>query len=83
MKYYYIRNEGYLGNALIWWQKGGGYTCDIGKAEMFTKEEAQRICKRPEDSAYYYKYIDNLTEAKKIIVDAQYVDEKKRLWKDN
>jgi len=26
MKKYYIRNDGYLGNALIWWQIGGGYT---------------------------------------------------------
>jgi len=66
MEYYYIRNEGYLGNALLWWAKGGGYTCDIS----------------PEDSTYNYKYIDNLTESQKLIIDSQYVDDKKRLWKD-
>ena len=83
MEYFYIRNEGYLGNALIWWQKGGGYTCDIRKAEMFTEEQAKSICKRTEDSAYNYKYIDNLLEAQKLIIDAQYVEGKARLWKDN
>jgi len=83
MEYFYIRNEGYLGNALIWWQDGGGYTFDIKKAEKFTEERAKSICKRPEDSAYKCEYIDNLLEAQKLIVDAQYVDEKARLWKDN
>lgn len=79
-EYYYIRNEGYLGNALIWWQRGGGYTCDINKAEMFTEEEAKSICKRPEDSAYLCDYINNLSEAKKTIVDSQFVDFKQRKW---
>ena len=83
MEYFYIRNEGYLGNALMWWKKGGGYTCDIKQAEMFTEERAKSICKRPQDSAYNFKYIDNLTEAQKLIIDSQYVDEEKRLWKDN
>tara|TARA_R110002074_G_scaffold18159_5_gene59086 strand:+ start:392 stop:643 length:252 start_codon:yes stop_codon:yes gene_type:complete len=80
MEYYYIRNEGFLGNALIWWQMGGGYTCDIRNAKMFTWEEAKVICERPEDSAYNYKYIAQLTESQKLIVDSQYVDNKKRLW---
>jgi hypothetical protein len=83
MEYYYIRNEGYLGNALIWWKRGGGYTCDIRQAEMFTEEEAKKICERPEDSAYNFKYIDNLIEAQKLIIDSQYVSSEKRLWKDN
>ena len=83
VKYYYIRNEGYLGNALIWWAKNSkGYTCDINSAEMFTKEEVKRICKRPEDSAYECNYIDGLFNAKKLIIDCQYVDEGKRLYKD-
>lgn len=81
MKYYYIRNEGYLGNALSWWKKGGGYTCDFRNAELFTEEEAKEICKRPEDSAYDYTYIDTLLEAQKLIIDMQYVDEGMRLWK--
>ena len=83
MDYYYLRNEGYLGNALLWWKKGGGYTCDIKQAELFTEEEAKIICKRPEDSAYQQDYIDNLLEAQKLIIDSQYVDSAKRLWKDS
>jgi len=81
MEMYYIRYEGYLGNALIWWQLGGGYTCDINKAEKFTEEEAKDICKRPEDSAYKVSYIDGLEKAKKLIIDSQYVDEEFRLFK--
>lgn len=79
---YYIRNEGYVGNALVWWGEGGrGYTTDIRKAGKFTKEQAQNICKRPEDSAYRCEYIDNLENAKKLIVDSQYVDQSERLWR--
>lgn len=78
---YYIRNEGYLGNALIWWAKGNsGYTCDINKAGKYTEEEAKSKCKRPEDSAYKCKYIDNLLEAQKLIIDSQYVCASERLW---
>lgn len=80
MGMYYIRNEGYLGNALIWWQQGGGYTCDINNAEIFTEEQARQICKRPEDSAYRVKYIDNLLKSKKTIIDSQYVDSEERLF---
>jgi hypothetical protein len=47
---------------------------------MFTEEEAKVICQRPEDSAYNYKYIDQLTKAQKLIVDSQYVDNKERLF---
>jgi hypothetical protein len=81
-KMYYVRNEGYLGNALIWWKKGSnGYTCDIRDAEKFTKEEAEKTCKRPQDTAYECDYIDNLLIAQKLIVDCQYVDKKMQLWK--
>jgi len=77
---YYIRNEGYLGNALLWWKIGGGYTCDIRQAEKFTKEKAENICKRPQDSAYSCDYIDGLLEAQKLIIDCQYVDAGQRLF---
>lgn len=79
-KEFYIRNEGYLGNALMWWALGGGYTCDINNAEKFTKERAEKICKRPQDSAYRCDYIDGLEEAKKLIIDSQYVCEGERLF---
>lgn len=79
---YYIRNEGYLGNALIWWQEGcNGYTCDIRKAHKFTYVEAMEICERPQDTAYECEYIDNLLESHKLIIDCQYVDKDKQLFK--
>ena len=40
---YYIRNQGYLGNALMWWKEGGAYTCDINQAEEFDKERAEKM----------------------------------------
>jgi hypothetical protein len=81
-KMYYVRNEGFLGNALLWWTKGcNGYTCDINNAHKFTREEAESTCKRPQDSAYRCDYIDKLEKAKKLIIDCQYVDNSERLWK--
>lgn len=81
-KMYYVRNEGYLGNALMWWKKGcSGYTCDIRDAHKFTEKEAESTCKRPQDTAYDCYYIDNLLESHKLIIDSQYVDENKRLYK--
>ena len=81
MELYYIRHEGYLGNALIWWKKGrNGYTADIREAEKFTKDEAESICSRPQDTAYKVGYIDPLIEAQKLIIDCQYVDDSERLF---
>ena len=81
-KKYYIRNDGYLGNALIWWKKGrNGYTCDIRDAEKFTKEDAKKNCSRKQDTAYECDYIDNLLKAQKLIIDCQYVDDENRLYK--
>lgn len=78
---YYVRREGYLGNALIWWAIGrNGYTCDIKNAHRFTEEEAESVCKRPQDTAYKCSYIDGLISAQKLIIDSQYVDEEKRLF---
>lgn len=80
-KMFYVRNEGYLGNALIWWKKGrNGYTCDINDAHKFTYEEAQGVCSRHQDTAYECEYIDKLLIAQKLIIDCQYVDESNRLF---
>jgi hypothetical protein len=43
---YYVRNEGFLGNALLWWTKGcNSYTCDINDAHKFTREQAEKLVK--------------------------------------
>lgn len=81
-KQYYIRNEGYLGNALLWWKfDNNGYTCDIRQAGKYSFEEAEEICRRPQDTAYEVEYIDNLLESKKLIIDCQYVDSSQQLFK--
>lgn len=49
MKYkYYLQNTsaGFLGNSPVFWRKGGsGYTQWIDEAELFGKDEAQRIAR--------------------------------------
>lgn len=70
---YYIKN-GYSGNAIIWWaENSGGYTTDIRKAGKYTKEQAKKICLRPEDTAYLCSYIDNNVAAQKVVIDSQYL----------
>jgi len=67
-KLFYIRNEGYLGNALMWWHESrNGYTCDISKALKVDKDEAERICTRPQDTAYSCVYIDGNHQARKVM----------------
>ncbi|AFR35871.1 hypothetical protein [Riemerella anatipestifer] len=83
MKKYYIRRQGYVGNALIWWKaNSNGYTVDIREAGKYTEEEAKETCKRYLDTAYECDYIDNLLKAQKLIIDSQYVDSKKELYKN-
>lgn len=48
---YYIQNNGFVGNCLLWWRKNNaGYTCNIDEALKVSYEEAMRICKtRPKE----------------------------------
>lgn len=78
-KLYYIQN-GYVGNAILWWGvEGKGYTTDIEKAGKYTKEEAKKIIKRPQDIAWLCSHVDNNEKAKKLIVDCQYLNRRYRL----
>ncbi|MCU7542970.1 hypothetical protein [Riemerella anatipestifer] len=53
MKKYYIRRQGYVGNALIWWKaNSNGYTVDIREAGKYTEEEAKETCKRKTIQTY-------------------------------
>lgn len=49
-----------VGNSMSWWAiDSKGYTCDIQKAAVFTKEEAWAQHKmRPTDRPWPKKYID-------------------------
>lgn len=76
---YYIQN-GYVGNAALWWAEDSkGYTTEIIKAGKFTKEEAKEIIKRPEDRAWLCSHVDKTIKAQKLVVDIQYLDIKKCL----
>ena len=58
---YYLQVKGYSGNSLLWWCKGRhGYTTDISKAHVFTKEEAfaQARVRPTEDFPWRKEYID-------------------------
>lgn len=72
---YYIQNQGYSGNAFFWWGlNSNGYTVDINKAQKFTKEKAEGIIKRSEDTAWPCEYIDANEAAHKTIIDCQLLD---------
>ena len=80
---YYIQN-GYVGNAILWWRKNSqGYTTDINEAEKYTKEFVQEIINRPQTShrAWPCEYIDSNENAKKLIIDSQYLESKFCLYK--
>ena len=69
--YYLQDSRQYVGNDHLWWAKGGrGYTTDLSKAELYTKEEAIRKnnC-RSTDIPWPTTYIDRLARP---AVDMQY-----------
>ena len=46
-KFYIQDCRNYVGNSMRWWKHDNcGYVCDIRKARVFTKVEAEEICKR-------------------------------------
>jgi hypothetical protein len=59
---FYLQVRGYTGNSLLWWREGRhGYTNDIRKAHVFTKEEAfaQHRCRPDTDFPWRKDYIDS------------------------
>ena len=76
MSSFYLQDSrGYVGNAVLWWAKNGhGYTTDLNKAHIYTKEEAvQQNQSRPTDIPWLCDYINNKTQK---TVDHQYI------WRD-
>ena len=44
MDEYYLQDKrSYVGNDILFWADGGGYTTDVSKAEVFTKDRALRL----------------------------------------
>ena len=69
--FYLQDSRSYVGNDILWWAKGGkGYTTDLSKAEIYTREQAltQHEC-RETDRPWPKTYIDQRTRP---AVDMQY-----------
>lgn len=70
---YYLQNKnaGYLGNAPVWWARGGnGYTAYILGAERFTKEKAESFLK--EDGLKWAMHkCDDVDARLHLVFDAQ------------
>jgi hypothetical protein len=70
-EFYLQDSRSYVGNDVLWWQVGGGYTSDVSKAEVFTRDIAQRRHDvRPTDIPWPKAYIDARTRP---AVDMQYI----------
>lgn len=64
MEKFYLQNKdaGYLGNAPVWWAKGGGgYTAYILGAERFTRDQAEKYVKEDKKkwAMYNCAYVDS------------------------
>lgn len=69
--FYLQDSRGYVGNDMLWWAKGGcGYTTDLRKAEVYTRDKAlrQHHC-RESDIPWPKEYIDDRARP---AVDMQY-----------
>lgn len=71
-EFYLQDSRGYVGNDVLWWAKGGnGYTTDLSKAHIYTREEAQRQHDmRRTDIPWPKAYIDGKTRP---AVDMQHI----------
>lgn len=79
MGQFYLQDKRqYVGNDLLFWAKdGNGYTTDLRKAEVYTKEEAFKQNRmRETDIPWPKKYIDAKVRP---AVDHQHVDIKEAL----
>jgi len=74
-KLFYIRTQGYKGNALIWWAPNSrGYTCDINNAGKYPEKEAMKICSGSKtELAYNCKKIDKMEQGKMLVIHADYL----------
>lgn len=70
--FYLQDSRSYVGNDVLWWARDGkGYTTDLSKAQVYTREEAQRQHDmRRSDIPWPKAYIDAKTRP---AVDMQYI----------
>jgi len=71
-QYYLQDSRDFVGNDMLFWQLGGGYTTDVSRAEVFTKDSAlKQHSDRETDIPWPVEYIDSITRP---AVDVQYAD---------
>ena len=77
-QFYLQDSRSYCGNDVMWWAKDGkGYTADLSKACIYTKDEAVRQHKEREtDIPWPKSYIDQKTRP---AVDMQYISRSEAL----
>ena len=70
MDNFYVQDKRqYVGNCILWWRKGGGYTTFIDQAEVFTEETLPTD--RSTDVPWPKEHVDQHI---KKVVDVQYLD---------
>jgi len=70
--YYVQDSRSYVGNSPLWWALGGGgYTCDIDKAELHTYDEAMALFESRNTDIPWKK--EDVQQAVKSLVDSQYL----------
>lgn len=77
-QYYLQDSRSYLGNDVLWWAlEGNGYTTDLSKAQVYSKEEALRLHQnRPSDIPWPKRYVDAKVRP---AVDMQYLNREEAL----
>lgn len=77
-EYYLQDSRSYVGNDVLWWAKDGrGYTTDLNKAHIYTKERAQaQHNERESDIPWPRNYIDGKIRP---AVDMQYINREEAL----
>jgi hypothetical protein len=70
---YYIQDSrNYVGNSPLWWGENyGGYTCDIDKAGLYTKDEAMKLFDDRSTDIPWKK--EDVEKAIRKTVDSQYL----------
>lgn len=75
---FYLQARGHTGNSLLWWREGRhGYTNDIRKAHVFTRDEAfaQHRCRPDTDFPWRKEYIDAHVQLHVVVDDIGHEDE--------
>lgn len=73
MKYYIQDSRSYSGNCVLFWKEGNhGYTTNISEAGLYTKEEAETICKNRDTDIVWPE--DYIKQRLQLTCDSQYID---------